>query len=124
MSRNLLKEVHKLQFCSQGNELLAPQLNLEPGNDLISLLSRLNEFNSYTDLYSLIKALELTFTIDENLTIPNATQILWGYRNFNFDNVNKLTVPTKPYRTEDGKEVLILTSNFYDFIIAQNLLDE
>jgi LCP family protein required for cell wall assembly len=91
---------------------------------VISLLSRLNEFNSYTDLYSLIKALELTFTIDENLTIPNATQILWGYRNFNFDNVNKLTVPTKPYRTEDGKEVLILTSNFYDFIIAQNLLDE
>jgi anionic cell wall polymer biosynthesis LytR-Cps2A-Psr (LCP) family protein len=91
---------------------------------VIALLSRLNEFNSYTDLYNLIKALELTFTIDENLTIPNATQILWGYRNFNFENINKLTVPTKPYRTEDGKEVLILTSSFYDFIKAQNLLDE
>ncbi len=91
---------------------------------VIALLSRLNEFNSYTDLYNLIKALELTFTIDENLTIPNATQILWGYRNFNFENINKLTVPTKPYRTEDGKEVLILTSTFYDFIKAQNLLDE
>lgn len=90
---------------------------------VISLLNSLNGFNSYTDLYNLIKALELTFTIDENLTIPNATQLLWGYRNFNFENINKLTVPTEPYRTEDGKEVLILTNNFYDFIKSQNLLE-
>lgn len=90
---------------------------------VISLLSRLNDFNSYTDLYNLIKALELTFTIDENLTIPNATQLLWGYRNFDFSEVKKLTVPTNPYRTEDGKEVLILTQNFYNFINSQNLLD-
>ena len=91
---------------------------------VISLLNRLDEFNSYTDLYNLIKALELTFTIDENLTIPNATQILWGYRNFDFSEINKLTVPTAPYRTEDGKEVLVLTENFYSFIDSQNLLSE
>tara|TARA_B100000073_G_scaffold61354_2_gene45507 strand:- start:127 stop:1239 length:1113 start_codon:yes stop_codon:yes gene_type:complete len=91
---------------------------------VISLLNRLDEFNSYTDLYNLIKALELTFTIDENLTIPNATQILWGYRNFDFSEINKLTVPTKPYRTEDGKEVLVLDENFYSFINSKNLLDE
>ena len=90
---------------------------------VISLLNRLNEFNSYTDLYNLINALELTFTIDESLTIPNATQILWGYRNFDFSKINKLTVPTDPYRTDDGKEVLILSSNFYDFITSQGLLD-
>ena len=90
---------------------------------VISLLNRLNDFNSYTDLYNLIKALELTFTIDENLTIPNATQLLWGYRNFNFAEVTKLTVPTQPYRTQDGKEVLVLTENFYNFIISQDLLD-
>ena len=90
---------------------------------VISLLNRLNEFNSYTDLYNLIKALEMTFTIDENLTIPNATQMLWGYRNFDFSEVNKLTVPTKPYRTEDGKEVLVLTQDFYNFIKSQKLLD-
>ena len=91
---------------------------------VISLLNRLDEFNSYTDLYNLIKALELTFTIDENLTIPNATQILWGYRNFDFSEIDKLTVPTTPYRTEDGKEVLVLTENFFSFIDSQNLLSE
>tara|TARA_B100002019_G_C21274493_1_gene604483 strand:- start:2442 stop:3548 length:1107 start_codon:yes stop_codon:yes gene_type:complete len=90
---------------------------------VVSLLNRLDEFNSYTDLYNLVKALELTFTIDESLTIPNATQILWGYRNFDFSKINKLTVPTKPYRTEDGKEVLVLTENFYNFIKSQDLLD-
>ena len=90
---------------------------------VISLLNRLNEFNSYTDLYNLINALELTFTIDESLTLPNATQILWGYRNFDFSKIKKLTVPTNPYRTDDGQEVLILSSNFYDFITSQGLLD-
>ena len=90
---------------------------------VISLLSRLNEFNSYTDLYNLIKALELTFTIDENLTIPNATQLLSGYRNFDFSQVKKLTVATTPYRTEDGKEVLVLSDNFYNYIKSENLLD-
>ena len=91
---------------------------------VISLLNRLDEFNSYTDLYNLIKALELTFTIDETLSIPNATQILWGYRNFDFSNIKKLTVPTQPYRTDAGQDVLILSNNFYDFIISQDLLDQ
>lgn len=91
---------------------------------ILSLLKRLNEFNSYTDLLNLINALEKTFVIDENLTIPNATQLLWGYRNFNFSNVNKLTVPTKPFRTEDGREVLILTDSFYNFLIKENLLSQ
>ena len=91
---------------------------------ILSLLQRLNEFNSYSDLLNLINALEKTFLIDENLTIPNATQLLWGYRNFNFSNINKLTVPTKPYRTEDGKEVLVLTDSFYNFLIKENLLNQ
>ena len=91
---------------------------------ILALLKRLNEFNSYTDLLNLINALEKTFIIDENLTIPNATQLLWGYRNFNFSNVNKLTVPTKPFRTEDGREVLVLTDSFYNFLIKENLLSQ
>ena len=91
---------------------------------MISLLDRLDEFNSYTDLYNLIKALELTFTIDETLSIPNATQILWGYTNFDFSNIKKLTVPTQPYRTDNGQEVLILSDNFYNFINSQDLLDQ
>jgi len=91
---------------------------------ILSLLNKLNEFNSYTDLLNLINALEKTFVIDENLTIPNATQLLWGYRNFNFSNVNKLTVPTKPFRTEDGREVLVLTDSFYNFLVKENLLSQ
>jgi len=91
---------------------------------ILSLLQRLNEFNSYSDLLNLINALEKTFLIDENLSIPNATQLLWGYRNFNFSNINKLTVPTKPYRTEHGKEVLVLTDSFYNFLIKESLLNQ
>ena len=134
--KRLLDECENKQSPQQLLESLSPSQALELIQDflgskvqkqqeiILSLLNKLNEFNSYTDLLNLINALEKTFVIDENLTIPNATQLLWGYRNFNFSNVNKLTVPTKPFRTEDGREVLVLTDSFYNFLVKENLLSQ
>ena len=45
-------------------------------------------------------------------------------RDFDFSNIKKLTVPTQPYRTDNGQEVLILSDNFYNFINSQDLLDQ
>ncbi len=90
---------------------------------IVTLLDKLKQFKSFTDLYSLINALESAFTIDEKLTLTKATEILWNYRNFNFETINKLTVPTRPYETLDGKSVLLLTENFYGFIKSKNILD-
>jgi len=44
-------------------------------------------------------------------------------RNLNFSEINKLTVPTEPYVLEDGRQVLILKQNFYDFGL-ENLVFE
>lgn len=90
---------------------------------ILTMLEKLKQFKSFTDLYSLINALESAFTIDEKLTLTKASEILWNYRNFDFETVNKLTVPTKPYETLDGKAVLLLTENFYEFIKSKNILD-
>ena len=70
-----------------------------------------------------VNALENAFTIDENISILEATRLLWDFREINFDSVKKLTVPTYNYQTENGAQVLILNENFYDFLNSKDLLD-
>ena len=83
----------------------------------------MNEFNSYTDLYNLIKALESTFIIDENLTINKAADLLWSFKDFDISSVNKITTPTDYITLQDGRQVLILNQNLYDFLIKESVLD-
>jgi len=90
---------------------------------VIELLSRVDEFESVNALSNFIAALEDTFVIDENLTNSKAAGILWNLRNKKISDINKLTIPTRPYRTESGMEVLVMTSYFSDFLKKNNLLD-
>ena len=84
----------------------------------MSLLNRLDEFN-FTDLYNSLKH-EL-ITIDESLTIPNATKF-FRYRNFDFSKNKQLPFQqTIPHRRWERS--FILTENFYNFIKSQDLLD-
>jgi LCP family protein required for cell wall assembly len=90
---------------------------------VIKLLEKLNEFRSFSELLKFIQALEDSFIVDEGLSINKATNILWDMRNLNFSEIKKLTVPTEPYVLEDGRQVLILKQNFYDFAL-ENLVFE
>ncbi len=90
---------------------------------VIELLSQVSSFGSLGELTNFISALEDTFTIDENLSNSKAATILWNLRNEKLSEINKLTIPTRPYKTESGMEVLILTSSFKDFLSSNGLLD-
>ena len=90
---------------------------------VIELLSQVKDFASVSALNSFIDALEDTFVIDENLTNSKAAGILWNLRNQNLSDINKLTISTKPYRTQSGMEVLMMTSYFSDFLKKNDLLD-
>ena len=90
---------------------------------VIELLSQVSSFGSLGELTNFISALEDTFTIDENLSNSKAATILWNLRNEKLAEINKLTIPTRPYKTESGMEVLILTSSFKDFLSSKGLLD-
>ena len=75
------------------------------------------------ELTNFISALEDTFTIDENLSNSKAATVLWNLRNEKFSEIKKLTIPTSPYKTESGMEVLIMTTYFKDFLTSNDLLD-
>ena len=90
---------------------------------IISLMKKINNFDSFNNFLNFVNALENAFTIDENISILEATRLLWEFREINFDKVEKLTVPTYNYQTENGAQVLILNENFYNFLNSKDLLD-
>ena len=90
---------------------------------LISLMKKINNFDSFNNFLKFVNALENAFTIDQNISVLEASRLLWDFREINFDNVKKLTVPTYNYKTDSGAQVLILDENFYDFLNSKDLLD-
>ena len=90
---------------------------------IISMMKKINNFDSFNDFLNFVNALENAFTIDQNISIIEATNLLWDFRELNFNNVKKLTPPTYNYMTEIGAQVLILEENFYNFISSNGLLD-
>ncbi len=91
---------------------------------VIQLLNELENFTSFGELLQFIQALEETFVVDEGLSVNKATNILWNLRTLDFNNIAKLTVPTTPYQLNDGRQVLILNGNFYDFAKENLLIEE
>ena len=90
---------------------------------VVQLINELKSFESLNELNKLINALENTFIIDENLTINKAAELLWSFRDFDITKVNKITTPTDYLTLEDGRQVLILNQNLYDFLIKESVID-
>ncbi len=87
------------------------------------LIKELGEFNTINELNSFVKALEETFIVDENLSLNKAVELLWTLRGFDMSNVTKLTTPINFVTLEDGRQVLILKENIYDFLLENSVID-
>ena len=82
----------------------------------LALMEEVSNFDSFNEFLQFVKALENAFTIDENISVFKASELLWSFRNIDFKSVKKLTVPTYNYTTENNAQVLILEDNFYAFL--------
>tara|TARA_B100000902_G_scaffold280021_1_gene265832 strand:+ start:1156 stop:2283 length:1128 start_codon:yes stop_codon:yes gene_type:complete len=88
------------------------------------LLNELNNFESIAELNKFVTAVENTFIIDENITINKAVEILWSFRNIDLENIQKLTAPVLPYELKDGRQVLVLSQNLYEFLTEKNIINQ
>ena len=89
---------------------------------VVQLIKELKGFDSVNELNSFINALEEAFTIDENLTINKAVDLLWKLRDFDLSSVKKITTPIDYVKLEDGRQVLILSENLTDFLIKEKVI--
>ncbi len=87
------------------------------------LIKELVNFSSINELNTFVKALEETFVIDENLSLNNAVDLLWTFRDLEISKVNKLTAPINFITLDDGRQVLILKENIYDFLEKNSVID-
>ena len=87
------------------------------------LIKELVNFSSINELNTFVKALEETFVIDENLSLNNAVDLLWTFRDLEISKVNKLTAPINFITLDDGRQVLILKENIYDFLENNSVID-
>ena len=90
---------------------------------VVQLINELKSFDSLNEVNNLIKALENTFIIDENLTINKAAELLWSFRDFDITKVNKITTPTDYLTLQDGRQVLVLNQSLYNFLIKESIID-
>jgi len=89
---------------------------------VVQLIKELKGFDSVNELNTFINALEEAFTIDENLTINKAVDLLWKLRDFDLSSVKKITTPIDYVKLEDGRQVLILSENLTDFLIKEKVI--
>ena len=88
---------------------------------ILQLLTEIKNFSSLGELSNFISTLEDAFVIDENLSLNNAVNILWNFRESNLSDINKLSIPVNPYELNDGRQVLIITENFTDYAELEGL---
>ena len=90
---------------------------------VVQLINELKEFKSVAELNKFIKALENTFVIDENLTINKAVELLWDFREFDLSKIKKITTPVDYLTLNDGRQVLVLNQNLYEFLVKESVID-
>ena len=88
---------------------------------ILQLLDAIKDFRSLGELNTFITTLEDAFVIDKNLSINNAVNILWNFRETDLSNINKLSIPVDPYELDDGRQVLIMTENFTNYAESNGL---
>ena len=89
---------------------------------VIQLINELKDFKSLPELNNFIKALENTFVIDENLSINKAVELLWDIREFDLSKIKKITTPVDYLTLNDGRQVLILNQNIYEFLVKESVI--
>jgi len=88
---------------------------------ILQLLDKIKDFRSLGELNTFISTLEDAFIIDENLSLNNAINILWNFRDTDLSNISKLSIPVSPYELDDGRQVLIISENFTKYAESKGL---
>ena len=88
---------------------------------ILELLDKIKDFRSLGELSTFISTLEDAFIIDENLSLNNAVNILWNFRDTDLSNISKLSIPVSPYELDDGRQVLIISENFTKYAESKGL---
>ena len=83
---------------------------------LIQMLGKAKRFNTLGRLLDTTRSLANAFTIDEGLSLRDATELAWDMRDLDPASIVRLTVPVTNYTTSGGAQVLLPEVTFTEVL--------
>ena len=56
---------------------------------ILAMMQKVNDFESLNSFYNFVNALEDTFIVDKEISILEASNLLWDFRDIDFEKINK-----------------------------------
>lgn len=85
---------------------------------LLAMFSKLQQFDSPSQLSPIVESLTNEFTLDDQLGVGEAITLAWNLRSLKADEITRLRIPVRDFTTDNGDRVLLPTSSFSDLLRA------
>jgi LCP family protein required for cell wall assembly len=83
---------------------------------LLSMLGRLSDFGSPTDIAEVARSIAPFVTVDSELSFINAVNLAWAMRGLSQGNIDELEVPVSDAITANGAAVLVAEVDIADLV--------
>jgi LCP family protein required for cell wall assembly len=83
---------------------------------IIALMSRIKSFESPAELASVVAPVADAFTLDEGLGLGRAIDLAWDLRDIEPEEIVRVSIPVKTYRTDAGALVLLPSEPFQSLL--------
>lgn len=85
---------------------------------IVSLMSRVKQFESPAELSTVVGSVADAFTLDEGLSLGEAIDLAWDLRDIDPKEIEKVSIPVETYRTDTGALVLLPKEPFQSLLTA------
>jgi len=83
---------------------------------ILAMFDKLKTFDSPSQLSAIVESLTNEFTLDDQLGVAAAISLAWSLRTLDIDEITRISIPVRDFRTEDDALVLVPTVSFADLL--------
>ncbi len=84
---------------------------------ILAMFAKLKDFDSPSQLASIVESLSNEFTLDDQLGVADAISLAaWSLRRLEADEITRLRIPVREFTTDSGDRVLLPTASFSELL--------
>lgn len=83
---------------------------------ILAMLAKLRRFDSPSQLAAIVESLTNEFTLDDQLGVGDAITLAWSLRTLDVNEITRISIPVRDFRTENDALVLVPTVSFSELL--------
>ena len=83
---------------------------------LLEILRRVKSLDNIGSLVDIVDSIASAVTIDDGITLGRAIRLAWDLRGTSANEIIRLRIPVRHYRTESGRQVFLAKESFADLL--------